>query len=215
MLANFKRGRGDYAGIPGKLNDNAIVTAPIYSYLPNDNGLYNMAGNVNEWVADVYRDYTYLDMEDLNPYRGNNFQTRILDEEGNVAEKSDTTGRIRYRSVADEELVDRRNYKRADLRNHVDGDSLSEVSYEYGQSTLVNNNARVYKGGSWADEAYWLAPGSRRYLEEDQASATIGFRCAQIRLGGDVSNDIKGGNHFKKGDTQKKTNDRARKKSQI
>ena len=67
MLANYKRGRGDYAGLAGKLNDNAIVTANIYSYQPNDYGLYNMAGNVNEWVFDVYRPLTYYDMEDLNP----------------------------------------------------------------------------------------------------------------------------------------------------
>ena len=29
------------------------VTAPVYSYWPNDYGLYNMAGNVSEWVMDV------------------------------------------------------------------------------------------------------------------------------------------------------------------
>jgi len=28
MLANFKRGRGDYAGIAGKLNDGAMI--PTY-----------------------------------------------------------------------------------------------------------------------------------------------------------------------------------------
>ena len=42
---------------------------------------------------------------------------------------------------------------------------------------------RVYKGGSWADVAYWLSPGTRRYLFEDSATSTIGFRCAMIRAG--------------------------------
>ena len=37
-------------GIAGKLNDNADITAPVKSHMPNDFGLYNMAGNVNEWV---------------------------------------------------------------------------------------------------------------------------------------------------------------------
>jgi len=55
FLANFKRGRGDYAGIAGKLNDGAMITAYVYEYPPNDYGLYNMAGNVNEWVMDLYR----------------------------------------------------------------------------------------------------------------------------------------------------------------
>jgi sulfatase modifying factor 1 len=52
---NFMRGRGDYMGVAGSLNDNADVTAPVFSYWPNDYGLYNMAGNVSEWVMDVYR----------------------------------------------------------------------------------------------------------------------------------------------------------------
>ena len=71
FLANFKRGRGDYAGIAGKLNDGAMITAQIYEYPPNDYGLYNMAGNVNEWVFDVYRPLSFQDMDDLNPVRRN------------------------------------------------------------------------------------------------------------------------------------------------
>ena len=34
FLANFKRGRGDYAGIAGALNDGAMITDYIYSYPP-------------------------------------------------------------------------------------------------------------------------------------------------------------------------------------
>ena len=71
FLANFKRGRGDYAGIAGSLNDGAMITEYIYSYPPNDYGLYNMAGNVNEWVQDVYRPLSFQDVEDLNPFRRN------------------------------------------------------------------------------------------------------------------------------------------------
>ena len=49
FLANFKRGRGDYAGIAGSVsNDGDIIPANVYDYPPNDFGLYNMAGNVNE-----------------------------------------------------------------------------------------------------------------------------------------------------------------------
>ena len=53
----------------------------------------------------------------------------------------------------------------------------------YGVTTLISDKSRVIKGGSWNDRAYWLSPGTRRYLEEDQASSTIGFRCAMIRAG--------------------------------
>ena len=71
--ANFKRGRGDYAGIAGALNDAGFVTMNIYEYAPNDFGLYNMAGNVNEWVFDIYRPLNFQDMEDLNPIRKSDF----------------------------------------------------------------------------------------------------------------------------------------------
>lgn len=133
FLANFKRGRGDYAGIAGKLNDGAMITAYIYEYPPNDYGLYNMAGNVNEWVMDLYRPLSFQDMDDLNPMRRNDF----LDE-----------------------------------------------AEDYNAATqLVSNKSRVYKGGSWKDVAYWLSPGTRRYLDQDSATSHIGFRCAMIRAG--------------------------------
>ena len=71
FVANFKRGKGDYMGIAGNLNDGAAFPAPVVSYWPNDYGLYNMAGNVSEWVLDVYRPLSYEDFSDHNPYRGN------------------------------------------------------------------------------------------------------------------------------------------------
>ena len=39
--------------------------------IPTIMGLYCMAGNVNEWVADVYRPLSFKDVEEFNPYRGN------------------------------------------------------------------------------------------------------------------------------------------------
>ena len=71
LRANFVRGRGDMMGMAGALNDNADITAPVFSYEPNDYGLYCMAGNVNEWVADVYRPLSFLDVEEFQPFRGN------------------------------------------------------------------------------------------------------------------------------------------------
>ena len=135
MLANFKRGRGDYAGIAGRSNDGAIITNEIYAYPANDFGLYNMAGNVNEWVYDVYRPLSYEDVNDLNPIRRNGY----LDPASNY-----------------------------DTKN---------------SNSLIDDKLRVYKGGSWADVGYWLAPGTRRFLDQDSATAMIGFRCAMIGVG--------------------------------
>ena len=126
--ANFKRGRGDYAGIAGALNDAGFVTMNIYEYAPNDFGLYNMAGNVNEWVYDIYRPLNFQDMEDLNPIRKSDFM---------------------------------------DSEESYDADNFN---------SMVSNKSRVYKGGSWADGAMWLSPGTRRFLDQDSSSATIGFR---------------------------------------
>jgi len=189
MLANFKRGRGDMMGVAGKLNDNASITAPVYSYLPNDFGLYNMAGNVSEWVMDVYRPLSHEDVSDFNSFRGNVFQTQQRDEEGAIAEK-DSLGRVTYRNVTDEEASTRRNYKKADNIAFLDGDDeLDEdgnglgSKYMSGKSTMIDDKARVVKGGSWKDLAYYLTPGTRRYLDENQQTDWLGFRCAMARVG--------------------------------
>ncbi len=200
ILANFKRGRGDYMGLAGNLNDNASFCAPVRSYFPNDFGLYNMAGNVNEWTLDTYRPTTSLTLNDvenhdLNPYRGNQFQQLILDEEGKPIEK-DSLGSLKNRYVDNEEARDRENYKKGDLRDYDDGDA-DYVKYLYGETTLVSNKSKVYKGGSWADRLFWLSPGARRYKDEDKADRTIGFRCAMYRVGGQAGNEDVGGNNFK------------------
>lgn len=199
MLANFKRGAGDYMGMAGNLNDDASTPAPVKSYYPNDYGLFNMAGNVSEWTRDVYRPLTYgtlrdAEQHDLNPYRGNVFKVKVKDEEGNLVEK-DSLGRIPERMQTEEELEGRRNYREADLRDYNDGDS-EDVIYATGEYTLVSDSSRVVKGGSWADRLYWLSPGTRRYFDQDKSSSTIGFRCAMNRLGA-ATNDGKAGNMFK------------------
>lgn len=195
IQANFKRGRGDNMGVAGALNDNAEITAPVKTFLANDYGLFNMAGNVSEWVLDVYRPMTSMDSEDFNPYRGNVFTTKKLDEDGSA--EFDSLGRVKYRRVTEEENVNRRNYRKGYAIDYKDGDEESGVNYGYGITTLVSDKARVVKGGSWNDRAFFLSPGSRRHMDEDQASSTIGFRCAMIRVGSPTGNKMRGGNKFK------------------
>jgi formylglycine-generating enzyme len=191
MLANFKRGRGDNMGTAGRLNDNADITAPVISYVPNDYGLYNMAGNVSEWVLDTYRPLSHEDKDDFNPFRGNVFKTQLTDEEGQVAEK-DSLGRIIYRDVSMAENEGRRNYQMADNINYIDGDEPDNIVYNYGVTSMVDDQARVYKGGSWKDRAYWMSPGTRRFLDQRQSTDYIGFRCAMHRVGSPVGFSQKG-----------------------
>ncbi len=201
MLANFKRGRGDYMGLAGKLNDNSPYPAPVRSYWPNDYGIYNMAGNVNEWVADVYRPLTSTtlrdpDQHDLHPFRGNEFYEIMRDEEGKMVEK-DSLGRIRMQLVDSAAAAERENYHRPNLLDYRDGDEDSYAVYDYGVTSLISEQSRVIKGGSWADRLFWLAPGARRFKDENRSDKTIGFRCAMDRMGSPVGNNDKGGNYFK------------------
>ena len=195
FLANFKRGAGDNMGVAGGLNDRAVYTAPVKSYYPNGFGIYNMAGNVSEWVYDVFRPLTMLDADDVAPVRGNKFMKLYKNDQGEA--ELDSTGKVKMVQVTDEESKSRRNYQRGNVINFLDGDSLSNASYGYGQTTLVSDKSRVFKGGSWNDRAYWLSPGTRRYMEEDQAASTIGFRCAMDRMGSPEGNKRKTGNFWK------------------
>ena len=285
--ANFVKGNGDYMGVAGALDDFGDITVNVYTYAPNDYGLFNMAGNVNEWVADVYRPLSIQDNNEFRPFRGNVYQTKRLDAEGNPVDKYDYVvyniegvkeflsryekegnsvqiftpedidlmgnltskvteaeerlkeqrfeeaqtlmqdamdlivdsdalaasdlrkgfsqnidalpGQMQKRNESLEENLDRTNYRVADNIDYLDGDRNSSFNftaqsaeedpqgdkrvYNFGGSTMISNRSRVYKGGGWDDRAYYLIPGTRRYLDERQSSASIGFRCAMDRLG--------------------------------
>jgi len=133
QLANFKQGAGDYGGIAGWSDDGADITAEVKSYNPNDLGLYDMAGNVAEWVADVYRPMIDDEFNDFNYYRGNVYTKNALNEDGTVKVVGleditfDTlsTGRLVARSfpgeiaqvpVTEEDTYMRTNYTDSDQR---------------------------------------------------------------------------------------------------
>ncbi len=200
MLANFKRGSGDMMGVAGGLNDRSAVPAPVESYYPNGFGLYNMSGNVSEWVGDVYRPTSNQTGDDFNFYRGNEFKKYTI-KDPNAPDpidrfEKDSMGRVKMELENDDDLAKRRNYNKAFAIDYLDGDSLSGASYNYGITTLVSNKSRVIKGGSWMDYAYWLSPGTRRTLEQDQSSSTVGFRCAMTYFGSPEGNGTKTGNHW-------------------
>jgi gliding motility-associated lipoprotein GldJ len=236
QLANFKQGKGDYGGIAGWSDDGADITAQVKSFEPNDYGLYDMAGNVAEWVADVYRPIVDDEYNDFNYYRGSVYTKNALNPDGSVVVVTvdsivyDTLsngkiiavnlpGEILQVPVDEEETYLRTNFSTSDNRNYRDGDKQSTRYFEsfndeddagsrkmynapkhsvdadtfgnlvreYDKSnkrtSLINDEVRVYKGGSWKDREYWLDPAQRRYFPQDMATDYIGFRCAMSRVG--------------------------------
>ena len=240
QLANFKQGNGDYGGIAGWSDDGADITNEVKQYPANDFGLYDMAGNVAEWVLDVYRPVIDNEANDFNYFRGNKYTKNKIGPDGKVAivttdnMKFDTLsngkiiarnfpGQIAQVPVDEQETYLRQNFSKSDNVNYRDGDKQSTRYYDFGNSevaeeegkqdrkmynspkhnvttdslgnmvrkydksssrtTLVNDEVRVYKGGSWRDRAYWLDPAQRRYFPQDMATDYIGFRCAMSRVG--------------------------------
>ena len=241
QMANFKQGKGDYGGIAGWSDDGADITNKVKSYEANDYGLYDMAGNVAEWVADVYRPIIDDEFNDFNYYRGNVYTKNAINDDGtvkivtpeNIVYDTTSTGKLVARNLPGEILqvpVDenetylRTNFDKSDEINFRDGDkrssryfesfneedekanktsetslmynspkhnitrdSLGNIVREYdktnNRTSLINDEVRVYKGGSWKDREYWLDPAQRRYFPQDMATDYIGFRCAMSRVG--------------------------------
>ena len=142
MQANYVRGRGDYMGISGHLTSKSVITEPVNAYAPNDFGLYNMAGNVNEWVYDVYRPLTSTHVEEYNAFRGNVYVSPIFsnqntqDGQQQRMPEIDEYGRVRY-AILDKagnlmEKIDSTmaEYTTLDVRNYRDGDYRTSKNEE-------------------------------------------------------------------------------------
>jgi len=210
IMANFKRGSGDNMGTGGWLNDKAAITAPVKSYVPNDFGLYNMAGNVNEWTGDTYRKLSYEEFDDFNPYRGNQYVDVKRDTSGKVV--TDKSGRAATTDAVSSKKLSYKEFKEQQKKlaastagsstptpagqsttaagfdpdkrsvNQAGVNDGAQALYDQGIS-LVNNKSKVFKGGSWNDRAAWLNPATRRFMQEDESSAEIGFRCVMTLVG--------------------------------
>ncbi len=222
QMANFKQGQGDYGGLAGWSEDSGDITTAVKTFEPNDFGLYDMAGNVAEWVADVYRPIVDDELSDFNYYRGNVYTKNKIGEDGkfvivdaqSITYDTLSNGRIIARNlpgqlakvaVDENETYLRYNFTTADNRNFRDGDRVSSKEYvkltrektevsldslnasqranvsrsmynspnqkiiadgqggivkvydrSNDRTTLVDDESRVFKGGSWRDRAYYI-----------------------------------------------------------
>jgi gliding motility-associated lipoprotein GldJ len=204
MMANNVRGRGDYMGTAGFLNDAHEITASVKSFEPNDYGLYCMAGNVNEWVKDVYRPNSSMDVNEFLPFRGNVYTNYRIDTLTGMPMKNiygelirDTAkigaNHINYGDGDYQtQLSDVDEWKQDTIVENINGKIVKRLRprttdmYATGTGTStprISDRTRVYKGGGWKDRTYWLGPGTRRPLDERKSSNDLGFRCAMTHLG--------------------------------
>ena len=207
MQANFVRGRGDMMGVSGALNDRYVITNPVDAFAPNDFGLYNMAGTVNEWVLDVYRETSNKVTSEYNSFRGNVYTRpkRTDNGDGTSSYTLDSIGGFELEYSAED---DKRGFKDGDLESMiVTNYPLDSATYPVQDLIALYNLAegleikqdptdilapritdktRVIKGGSWRDRIYWLNPSTRRYIDQDKCSSTIGFRCAVSAIGDEI-----------------------------
>ncbi len=238
QLANFKNSDGDYGGIAGWSDDGADITNQVASYDANSFGLYDMAGNVAEWVADVYRPIVDDEFNDFNYFRGNDYKKFQIGEDGKAVVATETQyrtlsngkrvavvqpGELLTQDLDSTDLRARTQFDKSYNINFRDGDYRSSRNYmaerydraeeeqgetqtmykspdmletdpekmENNATTLISDQVRVYKGGSWKDRAYWLDPAQRRFYPQDQATDFIGFRCAMSRIGTKTFNSQK------------------------
>ncbi|EJL66207.1 gliding motility lipoprotein GldJ [Flavobacterium sp. CF136] len=161
QLANFKQGNGDYGGIAGWSDDGADITNAIKSYPPNDFGLYDMAGNVAEWVADVYRPIIDNEANDFNYFRGNLYAKNKIGKDGKIEIvakeniKYDTLsngkvvarnlpGEIAQVPVDENETYLRQNFSKSDNINYRDGDKQSSRYYDFGEAADDTKKEAMY-----------------------------------------------------------------------
>lgn len=148
QLANFKQGKGNYSGLSGWSSDGSDIPIKIKSYPPNAFGIYDMSGNVAEWVSDVYRPIIDSDANDFNYYRGNVFNKKKINKEGKVvfvgsegaAIEYDTLengkiipknlpGTIKYVPITSEDVALRRNFTKSMNADINDGDINSSRDF--------------------------------------------------------------------------------------
>jgi flagellar biosynthesis GTPase FlhF len=149
-----------------------------------------MAGNVAEWVADVYRPTIDNGANDFNYFRGNIFTKKMINSEGKVVIAGDDTptvydtlpngkivpkqlpGTIKYMPITKTDATYRRNFSRSNNANIGDGDLSSTRWYE--KDSLENNNNPGFS--AWANKLFSStdssATGSAETASSSSAPAT-------------------------------------------
>ncbi|NQV52485.1 MAG: SUMF1/EgtB/PvdO family nonheme iron enzyme [Flavobacteriales bacterium] len=86
---NMKREMDEFTSEVGDMGDHADVTAPVKSYWPNDFGVYNIRGNVTEWLMQA------------NSHAGGSWMDSFADDVRSVTIADAPSARIGFRCVCE------------------------------------------------------------------------------------------------------------------
>tara|TARA_Y100000992_G_scaffold63542_1_gene39054 strand:- start:2448 stop:4145 length:1698 start_codon:yes stop_codon:yes gene_type:complete len=206
QLANFKFGKGDYGGIAGWSDDGADITIQVKSYPPNDFGIYDMGGNVAEWVLDVYRPIIDDEYNDFNYFRGNVYLKNVIGEDGKARVISpdeliyDTlpNGRVILKrmpgeldqiAIDEEETFLRGNFSESDNINFRDGDIESSRSFIDGKPEDGEGNGRaestiMYDSPNYASVTVDENGNLERNIDESSKRTSLITDAVRIYKGG-------------------------------
>lgn len=174
-ISDFNYFRGNVFNKPATGNDGKAIineNKVVFDTLPNGKLISkSLPGSLVMVPVDANETYlrTNFSESDNRSYR-----------DGDLA----SSRQYSQRNREDAEKIKMYNAPNNSVKTNDQGEMVKTYDTSDNRNTLISNEVRVYKGGSWKDRAFWLDPAQRRFLPQYMATDFIGFRCAMSRVGG-------------------------------
>ena len=174
-ISDFNYFRGNVFNKPATGNDGKAIineNKVVFDTLPNGKLISkSLPGSLVMVPVDANETYlrTNFSESDNRSYR-----------DGDLA----SSRQYSQRNREDAEKIKMYNAPNNIVKTNDQGEMVKTYDTSDNRNTLISNDVRVYKGGSWKDRAFWLDPAQRRFLPQYMATDFIGFRCAMSRVGG-------------------------------
>ena len=186
---------------PFSINDLTVIAEYtkirpyVYTHTNEKNSYSTFGESIGHWIGPNSDEFLFKAAYNLNErirlncsYQYIRSGENIYDSENRLVFNAGGDLFVPYRMEVDPEHI---NFLDGDFESsiHYSEEDWKEparkdkLMYDFGITSMINDKARVFKGGSWKDRAYWMVPGTRRFLDEAQETDYIGFRCAMARVG--------------------------------